>query len=78
MQQVSVAEKIARRRGRLEGKMEGKMEGRLEGRLEGSLNQQLFLVRRLASRGHTPEEIGDLMDLSPEAVRTLLETPPSP
>ncbi|WP_352425745.1 hypothetical protein [Aminomonas paucivorans] len=70
MQQISVAEKIARRRGRQEGKQEGRQEGRLD--------HQLFLVRRLASRGHTPEEIGDLMDLSPEAVRALLETPPNP
>ena len=69
----ALVRKEGREEGREEGRQEGRQEGREEGLQEGVENTQRALVRRLLVKGHTFDQIADLVGLSLEEVKALAE-----
>ncbi|MFP4006783.1 MAG: hypothetical protein ACLFV6_02080 [Spirulinaceae cyanobacterium] len=57
-----------------DGKQEGRVEGQEEGRVEGRQQTKRNLVRPLASRGNSPEDIALLLDLPLATVEEILRS----
>ena len=49
------------------------LQGRIEGRIEGKMEARVSIAKRLSAKGFTIVEIADLMELSVEEAKTLVE-----
>ena len=63
---------IARKEGIIEGHASGLVEGYTSGIEEGQTKEKLAIISKLLSKGHTKEQISEMLDMSLEEIEEIV------